>query len=361
MSGIDRKRRIPILLLALALALLPGAVGEDLLSGDALKPETVNYRTATVRQGVYEKTVSGTASVCYPVTCQVCYEYSQAQFLEYAVSTGDAVKAGDVLARFRITGSAAEMTRMELSLTRAEEAAERELAERDAVIAAAAAEMSGDPAQQEKQALILRRLEVERAQYVNRQNYLLENQRRDTKAAREALTMDALYAPADGVVTELAPRKADDPIAAGEALVTLQCSSDIMLLRLDNRAGNFRYNMPVTVTAGSRIDGITLSGRVAASDDIVPEGRRTGAAYVRLDPCEGDIPLTNLQVSAADIYVEDVMLVPRRAVTQEDGKYYVTKLTDGRTQKRYVNVGHANTTDMWILQGVCEGETLILD
>ena len=359
MSGIDKKRLALFLLLAL---LLPGALGEDLLSGDALKPEEVNYRTETVRRGVYEKTVSGTASVVYPITCQVTYEYSQARFLEYAVSRGDAVRAGDVLARFRMTGSEAEMARLELSLTRGQEAMERELSARDEAIAAATAALETcDPAQREKQALLLRWLEVERAQYANRQNYQLELQRQAVAAARAALTADVLRAPVDGVVADLTPKKQDEAILAGEPLVTLQCDTDVMLLRLDNRAGSFRYNMPVTVTAGGRFDGVTLSGRVVASDDVVPEGRRMGAAYVRLDPYAGDIPLGNLQVSAAGIRVEDVALVSRRAVTQEEGKDCVIKLTDGMSQKRFVNVGHANTTDMWILQGVCEGETLILN
>ena len=349
-------------LLLLAALFLPAAGAADLLSGDALTGESVNYRTETVQLGVYEKTANASASLYYPMTLSVSYDYGQARFVEYAVARGDAVKAGDVLARLRVTASAAEMARMELSLERAREAMVRALEAYDARIAgaSAAAEAAEGLAREEK-ALALRRLQVERAQYVNRQEYDLENQSLALEEARAALTMDVLRAPADGVVTDLASHKADDPIAAGETMVTLQASEEVVLLRLDNRAGSFRYNMPVTVRVGTLGNGKALTGRVVASEEAVPQGRRSGFAYVRLDPGQDDVGLKNLQVSGPEIRVEDVLLVTRRAVSQDQGQYTVSKLSDGVVQKRLVTVGHANSTHMWILQGVSEGETLILN
>ena len=44
------------------------------------------------------------------------------------------------------------------------------------------------------------------------------------------------------------------------------------------------------------------------------------------------------------------------------GKYYVSKLSpDGVVQKRYVTVAMQGITETWILQGIEEGETIIID
>ena len=46
----------------------------------------------------------------------------------------------------------------------------------------------------------------------------------------------------------------------------------------------------------------------------------------------------------------------------DGGKYIVTILTeDGVTHTRFVTVGLVTPTDVWILQGLNEGDTVIID
>ncbi len=359
MSRIDGMRLLAVFLLV---ALLSGTAGADVLSGDQLKQEEVNYRTETVQTGTFEKTVSTSASEYYPLTKQVRYKYSNAKFIEYTVSRGEEVREGDVLARFRITGSVAEMERMELELKRAEEETERGLKDRDEQIlrARAAVSEAADSYERERCSLALRRLEIEREQYADRRQYSLDNQRQAVEEARAAWEMDELVAPMDGVITDLTYKRPDDAVYAGEVLVTMY-STDVMLLHVDNAAGSFRYNMPVTITVGTNKARVDLTGRVVAADNALSDNHRTGHAFIQLDPYDESVKLRNPKATGALIRVEDVLTISRKAATLESGKYFVTKLVDGMVQKRYVNNGPSNTSTIWVLQGVSDGETLILD
>ena len=56
-----------------------------------------------------------------------------------------------------------------------------------------------------------------------------------------------------------------------------------------------------------------------------------------------------------------MLIIPRRAVTLEGGKNYIECLVDGNVQKRFVNIGLSNMSNVWALQGLNVGDTIILD
>ena len=54
-------------------------------------------------------------------------------------------------------------------------------------------------------------------------------------------------------------------------------------------------------------------------------------------------------------------LLDQRAVQKEDGKYCVRILDGDTVQKRYVAAVKVNTEKMWILDGLSEGQLLIVN
>lgn len=363
MSRINGRRQL-IGTLAAALLLLTTVsyAEEDILNVDELTPEQVNYKTEAVSLGVFEKTNSYTASEYYPLTYGVSFENSGAKFIEYAVARGDEVKKGDVLARFEITGSDVRMTSMELNLTRTEETTTEGVMERQEAIAQARAALAAenDAFEKKKKELSLRKLELELEQYRYRQEYSIESQKQALEEEKERRSENVLLAPIDGVVSDLSLKKADDAVLSGEVLVTIS-SKDVMLLKVDNANYGLRYNMPVKVTSGNNAQRVELTGRVVAADDSIAQKERTGQAYILLDPYDSSVKLRTLQVTAPTLRVENVLISKRGTATSENGKYYVTKLVDGMVQKRYVTLAMQNTTNVWFLSGVSEGETLIID
>ena len=362
MSRINWKKLL-ILTMASAVLAASACAQEDILAIDERIQEQINYKTETVRVGNYEKTTTNTGTDYYPLTYKVKFPYNDAKFAEYTVTRGDEVKKGDVLARFTITGSEVQLTRMQLNLTRTEEATAEGVEARQTEIARKRAEMTAekDEIARKKKELELRKLEIALEQYSYRQQRSIDQQREALDEELERRATNVLISPVDGVVTDLTYKKVDDAVSKNETLVTIY-SEDVKLIRVDNSTGGFRYNLPVTVTSGSGDKMVTVTGRVVASDNAIPESERTGHAFILLDPYdESTIRLRSMKVIAPSIYLEDVLLVKRSAVTLEAGKYYITKLVDGMVQKRYIEYGMGNTADVWIMNGVSEGDTLIIN
>ena len=71
--------------------------------------------------------------------------------------------------------------------------------------------------------------------------------------------------------------------------------------------------------------------------------------------------LSRLSATAPTQLLENVLVVPRRAITMEGGRNYVECLVDGNVQKRFVNLALSNSSSAWILQGLEPGETVIID
>ena len=146
----------------------------------------------------------------------------------------------------------------------------------------------------------------------------------------------------------------------GETLITVVSGESVLYLA-ENQTLSLRYNMPVRVKVEGQ-DDVYLSGRVVAADDAIPRDERTGYALIELDPYDekkykvSDSPF----LIAESTHVDDVLLVPNKAVEQEGEDWYVEKLTDGVLQKRYVEPALNNGQNTWILNGVEEGETLVL-
>lgn len=363
MSRIDRKR-LPALILALAVCMAAPAAAEqqDIIDASQLTPQQVNYKTVEAERGSYIKEANSSATEYFPYTYAVRYEYSGAKFVEYTVKRGDEVKAGDVIARFTVTGSEVAFTRMELNLQRTEEQTQRGIIQRQEEIARLRAEIAAAPGEyeKEKKQLTLRKKEVELEQYKYRQQYSIDRQREEYNEEKERREQNVLLAPVDGVITELAYKKVDDNVSTSEVLAVIS-SEEVMLLRLKNEACDFRYNMPVRIIMGNSKNQTILTGRIVAADDAIPEKERTGYAFVQLDPLEEEVKIRSPKIQGDNIRLDNVILVPRSAATLEAGKHYVTKLTDGMVQKRYVEFGQGNAQYAWIMTGVEEGETLVLD
>ena len=364
MLRIDFRKRAICFVCAMALAGGSAlAESESLISSDLIQAETANYETAQVRRGTYERSYSSGASEYYPYTYQLRYEGNGAKFGEYTVSRGDMVKAGDVLATFTLEEDEVALSSLQLSLVRAQEDFAAGLEEQDNGIAALSEQYAAATSQYERELLSLQiaRAEIALEQYTYQQERQIASLQEDIADLEAARENHVLLAPYDGEISAITYKREGDMVSSNEVLITLS-RMDGMLLRVDNSSGYFRYGMQVIVEVGPAKERVQLTGQVVGADTLLPESRRLGYAFIALDPYDAEeIRFINPTAHAPTYYLENVLLLPRRAATLESGQYYVTKLTDGMVQKRFVNLIMNNNTDAWILQGVSEGETVILD
>lgn len=364
MSKVNAKKLLALLLPVMLLALpVMASEQQDLIDIQQLTQQQISYKTSQVYTGSFIKETSTVGTAYFPLTYKVAFDGSDAKFVEYTVAEGDTVKAGDVLARFSIEVSNVAKTRLERQLARAKEELKAGILQRQEAVAALKKEITGetDSYEKEKKEITLQKLEIELEQYRYTQQRSIDTLQQELDELYRAQENNVLISPADGVVTELTTKKVDEKVSSRETLAVI-VSEDITLLRASNTFGDLRYNMPVQVTVGRGNQQTTLTGRVVSADNAIAESGKTGYAYILLNILDGrKINVTDPKVTAEIVRLDNVPVVNWSAVTQENGKYYVNKLNHGVVQKRYILIGMQNGQLAWVLDGVTEGETLIVD
>lgn len=354
------------LLLCLLLPLTSAhAQSANLMSEEMIQTETVNYaKTAVAEPGTFKRDFNASASEYYPYTLTLSTEATNASFLKYHVARSQQVKKGDVLATFTLDIDEAATAAAGLSLerTRKEYEAGRKTREEELADMLEQQTSATEPAQLELMLLRMKRAQVAYEQYCYQQECSIAQLERDLAELEEDNGRSHLYAPFDGVVTGLTYKRDGERVYAGEGLVTMY-REDGMLMRISNDQLYFRYGMPVEVTIGPKADQRTYAGRVVSADNILPQNRRQGYAYVELENFDKDEAprMTRLTVTGTSQLLENVMIIPRRAAKMDGGKYYVNCLINGSLQKRCINPGIVGISEIWVMQGLDVGDTVVID
>lgn len=342
-------------------------VPQDLIDLTQVQEEVITYETVEVVRGSFVNEVNVPTSPYRAFDYNLKFPRNDAKFLEFTVKKGDEVKKGDVLARFTVEKSEVELTRLSLSLQRAREQTEEGIRQREDAIKQKRAEVKtlSDAYEKKMAELSIKKMETELKQYKLRQERSLSGQEKAYEEEKVRYATDVLVSPADGVVTELEPMLKDMPIYSGQTLVTVSASSSGLLVA-ENHDG-LRYNMPVRVKAkNEENEEVYLPGRIVAADNAIPAAERTGFVLIEVEPYDEKkfTVVDKPRVYAHTMQMDDVFVVPTqsRAIKQEDDKYYVQKLKDGITQKRYIQRDpiFSSFADAWVFSGVEEGDTLIL-
>ena len=356
-------KRLLTTFLAISLCVLPmvAAAQEDLIDDQQQIQQEVTYRTDVVRMGTFTKESIFSATEYYPCSRDVACPEDGRVFAEYVVSLGDQVKTGDVLVRLSAQQDSIALTKLERELARLQEEFASAKAEKQDEIAQmeAAANAAADAFGKEQLQIEVAILQTKLEQYCYLQQLALDKKQQEVDACKNAQTVLELTAPMDAVVTALAEKAPEDPVNAGEVLVTL-VDTNVRLLQVSDPVTELRLHMPVTITVGRGNNQKTITGVVVASEEAIGQQHRKGYAYVRIDPEFADTVLRDVRVIANTVTVDNVLLVNRRAVELENGKTYVTVLANGVQQRRVILLGMSGVEDAWIIAGVAEGDTLIL-
>lgn len=346
--------------LALA-ALCAGARADDLIDDTLLVPESANYDTVTIAYGDYTKEVTASGYQVFVVEQNLSMEEGSARLRELNVIRNGKVKAGDVIATYEKEGSRAELERLELALKRAEQSFEDGKRERMEQIDAYRAQLSGqiDSYQAQLGQLELQRAQLDYERYVFETEHSLQEQREQIDELTEFYADTELIAPFDGVVTWMTTKSEGDTIYAGETIVTLQ-SQERYVIGLDNSTGNFRYGMRVSVGLGPRNKKVYIDGRIIAAANVLPSETQISYALVELYG-EAEDGLNNISITGNSVELNDVLMIPRTAITFDGGKSYVSILDGDMVQNRIIVSGHNTAGDTWVVQGLTEGQQVIID
>ena len=358
----NKLRTAAALWLCLSLASAQASVqSPNLISEDMIVSNTTNYNTCVTEYGVLEEEFSASGDIFLPYTYELYPKADGLKFEKFTVERGDVVRKGDVLAVFSANVDEVALEEKRLELERAQETSALELRSRQEAIDGMYMELLEIKDSYDAQMLKLkiRREELALEQYAWQAETEIENIRRSIDAFEEERAESVITAPADGIIERTLTKRAGDRIAQGEPMLIMY-RTDSALVEVRNKMGNLRYGMEVEITVGN-INKQTIHGRVVGADYMLPEGQRTDTVYVKpeyYDPVT--TPIDNPRVTGKTVWLDNAMTLPRKAVSLESGRHYVTKYEDGMARKRTINASLIRQ-QVLVLQGLEAGEEIILD
>ena len=348
---------------------------KTLLQEELMSSEQANYNTEQAKIGTYEKEASGSATALYLIQDSLSWEKDNAYYRESFVKSGQEVKKGDVLMQFDIKEDRTELETLELQLLRKKEEREEQMEERFVVLETAKRKLEDmrDPAKYvlleydlEIQQLRIEKLQAEFEQYMYQSEQEIQQMEERIGEIRKAASENVLTAPFDGVIKEVTRYNVGDKVPVNQTLITMY-STDKLLLKAENASGKLRYNMEVVIEAGNKKNPLIFTGKVVTAPNILPSSVKKDLTLIELNASLTREQVIeneqngNIRYSAVTERLQDILVIDRKALEKEDNKFYVNILEGDMVQKRYV-VSTINNMDVaWILDGLTEGQTVIVD
>ena len=326
---------------------------------------TYSEETAVLERGDFGDGYTGTGSFVYPDTELVSndLEYGSVTMTELLVEKYQMVQKGDIIARIQVEEDPVALAEQELKLQRLREKLE-------------------NVEDQLEQLDIIEVYDEYRNQRTSLNNTLGSLQRQIASAEEVLSRMQSDYAtgtlraPISGMVTRVTERKEGALLSSGEVLAAI-ASPDTVYLSVANAKRNLQYGHELTVTYTDENDQEQqVRGQVVT---LTPEGLsrslQVDSVYVKLEgdaaavmaPVEAKqlspyLSKVSYEVKSRDNVIENVVIVPLKAVTMTEDQTYVTVVNeDGTRTMRSFIAGGVSTAGYWVIEGLEEGMTVCLD
>lgn len=341
-----------------------------------LAPKKINYNTVSVEKADYVMTSQGSVSIEFPSAIDLCWETEGAAMKELLVEKGQEVKAGDVLVVFEIASDKIALEELEIQLLRKQEDYMRKKDAQEVELAKAEEEAE-EIENGHSYRIAMLNVEKQRIayeQFVYETEKSIEELQEKISEKKQIVENNKLIAPFDGIISSVVYFSEGDAIEVGERLISMYETDDV-ILKVNNADGKLRYNMEVTVETVNIANDKPRTGRVVSAPNILPASVDQDYALIALDEemsmedygyrggpgGRGFGFMLNMEYSADYQNLQNVLLVDREALQKDGGKTFVYVLEDGVVHKRFVSVGLSSKTSVWILDGLSEGQELILD
>jgi RND family efflux transporter MFP subunit len=330
-----------------ALAACRRQTAEEVESETVVAVKTAPATLGSIRGVVHATGVVGPA----PDAELVIVAPEAARIVEIPHAGGDRVQQGDVLVRFEIPSSAAEVQRQQAEVARAQAALDNARAAQtrarglfDRGVAALKEVENADRAVAEAEAT----LSQAQASLVAAQTVA---GRATVRAAFDGIVAKRLHNPGD-----LVEANASDPVLRVVDPSRLEVVASVPLADASR----------IEVGAPAHLIGAATNARDVGLKVLTrPAAVETGTATVpvRLGPAApANVPVgTPVQVDIEAEQHRDVVLIPAVAIVREGEQTAVLVASRGKAQRRSVQIGLTDGVHVEIVSGVTAGEMVIVD
>ena len=323
-----------------------------------------------------------TAKLAYPLVTQVVNEVDGARVKEIRVKNGQEVKKGDIVAVLEagsgmstVLDNRADITNLkrnyeyEMSLDETEleklQKQEQEMVEKEIT----------HTASYKKLVLKINTLQLEMQKETTVYEYETARLQRDYAQNVKENGLIHITADRDGVIKELASLSEGYSLEKN-ALICKIIDPDFTCVKLFADGVKMTVGNRVSIVRGimdGELAGTVVSSIPEVQGGIYPNGmyirekssQSRDAVYIVLDNEDAYEKLGSFGVKVNVWNVENAIVVGNDCIyTQGDsktGKRYVWVSEDGNLSKRYVTIGYLDGDVAWIVQGLNEGEQIVLE
>lgn len=332
-----------ITIIASGCAMLPQE--EEILAPPLVKPEEEVFELYTVTRKDIYRLVQATGALISSETQTVFFENHGVRLYDILVEPGDNVAAGDLLASGESGRLEEQIKLQKLDI----EILEIDLKFLNETKSAAKADPNtpANDLRRFDRDIDIKRLSLQKA------NIVLES-------LKEQLEQKHLISPIDGIVTYVADFRQGDMVDAFRPLVTVANPSALQIRYQGVSAMPVRTGMNVKVLH----EGQEYQGEVV----MAPDSPNIGREAINRD--EIRIKVENLPKDARmgdsidfEIIIqhkEDTLVIPRRALQRFMGETTVLMMDNGSKREVNVEVGIETPTEVEILSGLNEGQSVIV-
>lgn len=328
--------------------------------------EAGQYQVYTLEKGTFtEEAMSQTLERAY-INATIAYielPCAEARFGEYAANYFTYVNEGDLLATFYADVDAIALEQAELELQRLEERYAQEEIDHNERAEELRVEQITEPNGYEKQVIGIER-EQEELNWANTKRIYensIEAAKETIKELEETGNVIEVYSPADGLAIPTKGYATGMEVKDGDYLCHI-IPVDEYYVSADKRTDLYNFGMEMTfkTRAGA------ATGTVISADSKVLYGNLDENEVIFSIATSDTVTRDDLNASRGLAFegnlktVENVILVPKAAVTVEDDEYFVTVLKeDGSLLKTEFIAGGSNTDYYWVFEGLTEGMQII--
>ncbi|HWT27066.1 MAG TPA: hypothetical protein VN131_03935 [Mobilitalea sp.] len=328
-------------------------------SGEAGK---TSYKTVEVKRADYtEKSTLKNVQPMFLRNDALFMDKQQATFEEYLVKNGQSVKKGDPLLSYQIPSDSISLEENKLKLRNFESDYQVELDKRKAAIdennKLLETMKSGTPEAQIL-SINIQKMEIELEQYKYQTFKSLNDLNTTIKDLEVAQELQYVSAPYDGIVTTDSKVKPGIALTPQMELIHIYDTGSAVLGSKVMSTSKLWYGLNVSIKSSNNSN---LQGTVIAADSLLNGKASTGMVYIQLADKNLTTSIQRADVTADTVAVKNVIVIPINAVKSANETNYVNLLDDSGQLRRQYITGRSNGTDMWVYNGLSEGQKIVTE
>lgn len=311
---------------------------EETLQPPLIQKKQQSYETTTVKRGNMQLYLSSIATADSEDNRAVAYSESGGQLKRVLVAEGETVSIGTPIAELD-TGDLP--TRIKLQKLTVEQ---KQINYSDAV-----------KHNNDKNTIRLYQIDLDREKLV-------------LDSLVKEYNKSLLFSPIAGVITYLSTIKPGQSVEAQVTIAVISNPNEVNFVyeAIDvKKISNVKVNEPVDLT----IDGKKYTGKVIQTpatapdtDDMKLRSRNAKSIIISLSAPKLKIKIG--QYADFKLFIEkrdNVLIVPRNSVKNTFGRYTVSTIDNDRVKELDVQVGLTASSEVEIIQGLNEGQKVIID